>query len=261
MTASHFPCLSSMSLHFASTYASRCQSVGRYYACIFLICADINVWPCQWLTPRALDFCPVIKMQSILQYRRIGRAVDKQLAVEQNLEKGKSADLANLHPASQHPIQSSIPPARPESATDLEEDGIDSNLGRVGTIASVKTQYSRRTALGHALNGIHARDRTTNEGKGSKVFVVGWEGEQDPLNPRNWSVLSRLLTTILLGSISFIVGVAASADTSILPQAASEFGVSSVVESLAIGTSHIQTPYCLPGRFSFCLFPVSDRAS
>jgi hypothetical protein len=85
------------------------------------------------------------------------------------------------------------------------------------------------------LTGIHARDRTTREGKGSKVFVVGWEGEDDPLNPRNYSTITRVGLTLVLASISFVVTAASSIDTAIIPQAAAEFGVSEVVESLATG--------------------------
>jgi len=40
-----------------------------------------------------------------------------------------------------------------------------------------------------------------------------------------------------VASLAFAVGAAASADTAILPEAAREFGVSGVVESLSIGTS------------------------
>jgi hypothetical protein len=101
--------------------------------------------------------------------------------------------------------------------------------------ATAQTQYTARTALGHALAGIHARERTTREGKGGKVFAVDWEGESDPLNPRNWSVAYRLCVTLIVASIAFIVGVGSSADTAILPQAAVDFGVSEVVESLSIG--------------------------
>lgn len=75
------------------------------------------------------------------------------------------------------------------SSTNSEEasDELSNAAQRVPTAA---TQYTARAALGHSLTGVHARDRRTHEGKGSKVFVVGWEGPDDPLNPRNWTVSS-----------------------------------------------------------------------
>lgn len=64
-------------------------------------------------------------------------------------------------------------------------DGVSNAAQRVTTAC---TQYTAGAALGHSLTGVHARDRLTHEGKGDKVFVVGWEGPDDPLNPRNWTV-------------------------------------------------------------------------
>jgi len=59
------------------------------------------------------------------------------------------------------------------------------NLSRAGTTA---TRRSEGTALGISLTGINVRDRTTDEGKrGDQVFVVGYEGDNDLLNPHNWN--------------------------------------------------------------------------
>lgn len=96
------------------------------------------------------------------------------------------------------------------------------------------------TSLGVSLTGIDVRTRTTNEGKGEpglsqRVFVVGFEGEDDPLNPHNWGLGKRILCTISIASIGFVVGVASSIDSSALKKAAAEFGVSEVVESMAVG--------------------------
>jgi MFS family permease len=186
-------------------------------------------------------------MQSILQYRRIGLAVQKQL--DRDREKavalttgetvGKDLPLPILAPSAQPPAAISVPPLSRSSTESLEvdthkdEDNIDTD--RSGDIKQTRTQLSQRTALGYALTGIHARDRTTHEGKGSKVFVVGWEGKDDPLNPRNHSTISRVLATLILAMIGFVVIAASSIDTAILPQASAEFGVSEVVESLATG--------------------------
>jgi hypothetical protein len=186
-------------------------------------------------------------MQSILQYRRIGLAVQRQLDRDQEkavaLTTGETVDkdsqLPIPAPSNQAPAAISVPPLSRSSTESLEvdthkeEDNIDTD--RSGDIKQTRTQLSQRTALGYALTGIHARDRTTHEGKGSKVFVVGWEGKDDPLNPRNHSTISRVLATLILATIGFVVIAASSIDTAVLPQASAEFGVSEVVESLATG--------------------------
>ena len=105
-----------------------------------------------------------------------------------DLEKGEQhngteSDLlgSDALPCSQAP--------KPESS-DLDRSGM---LARAET---ARTQHSMGTMLGKALTGIHVRDRTTREGgdKG-RVFVVGYEGEDDSLNPHNWSFRTRWAAT------------------------------------------------------------------
>jgi hypothetical protein len=112
----------------------------------------------------------------------------------------------------------------------------DGHLSRATTHA---THKSHGAALGLALTGIDARDRTTNEGGTGKVFVVGYEGENDPLNPHNWSYASRLFATSLIAGIAFVVGFASAIDSSALRPAAEDFGVSQVTESLATGSDAV----------------------
>ena len=60
---------------------------------------------------------------------------------------------------------------------------------------TVPTRKSVGTALGTTLTGIEVRDRSTKEGGDGKVFVVGYEGENDMMNPHNWSFVTRLGAT------------------------------------------------------------------
>lgn len=111
----------------------------------------------------------------------------------------------------------------------------------MATASQVVTQGSMGTNLGTALTGINVRDRTTKEGpsdptvNGNKVFVVGYEGEHDSLNPHNWSYGTRIWATVNIAFIGWIVGFASSVDSAALVQASEDFGVSEVVESLATG--------------------------
>ncbi|EXJ88590.1 hypothetical protein A1O1_05520 [Capronia coronata CBS 617.96] len=70
---------------------------------------------------------------------------------------------------------------------------------------------------------------------GRQVLVVDWDGPDDPHNPRNWPFMRRFNTTIIITGISFMVGLAAPIDSAVLPQAAADFGVSEVVETMAVG--------------------------
>lgn len=180
-------------------------------------------------------------MQSYLQYRRIGQAVAKQL--ERDHE--KSTNLGNLghldgQPSAYSPdlLSTEKPPHNPRHTsgeTDTDEQIQPHDLHAV---SSVRTRHSARTALGYALGGIHARDRATHEGGDGKVFVVGWDGEHDPLNPYNYSTPVRVITTLMVAAVAFVVTVASSIDSAILLQASEEFGVSEVTESLATGLSN-----------------------
>ena len=57
------------------------------------------------------------------------------------------------------------------------------------------TRKSMGTALGTTMTGIDVRDRNTREGGEGKVFVVGYEGEHDMMDPHNWSFSVRLAAT------------------------------------------------------------------
>ncbi|KAF1982190.1 MFS transporter [Aulographum hederae CBS 113979] len=197
-------------------------------------------------------------MQSFLTYRRLGQTVRKQ--IEQDAEKA----IALTVKAQSHTQQPPPPQSRPdlvherhqsdETLREKEEEpspALDSPTEDVeleqvheqieadteAEAERVQTRYSERTALGHALTGISPRSRTTAEGRAttqdSKVFVVGWSGDSDPFNPQNFSRMKKARIILCVASIAFIVTFASSIDSAVLPQAAEDFGVSEVTESLA----------------------------
>ncbi|KAF2144652.1 uncharacterized protein K452DRAFT_325166 [Aplosporella prunicola CBS 121167] len=207
-------------------------------------------------------------MQSLLQFRRMGQTVQAQ--VQRDLEKAQHITIRPQPAVTE--TQTATPEPRPQSShseiqqqadqreeeekeqkekenaleptasndsssssdssvSSAEGDNVD--IERVATAATAHTQYTARAALGHSLTGIHARDRRTHEGKGEQVFVVGWEGESDPLNPRNWSHVRRIGVTFQIAAIAFVVTAASAIDATILPQGAVALGVSEVTETLA----------------------------
>ncbi|KAF3020593.1 hypothetical protein E8E14_010174 [Neopestalotiopsis sp. 37M] len=103
------------------------------------------------------------------------------------------------------------------------------------SLAQLTTQVTEGTRLGRRLTGINVRRRNTTEGGDGNVFVVGYEGDDDPLDPHNWSFATRLKCTLILAAIGCVVGIASSIDSSAVPEAAREFGVSEVVASLGTG--------------------------
>lgn len=120
-----------------------------------------------------------------------------------------------------------------EEDEDEEEDYELAAANR--TLSRVTTQQSGRTALGTVLTGVEVRRRSTKEGGEGNVFVVGWHGENDPNDPHNWSYAKRISYTGIIAGIGCVVGFASAIDSSALPEASAEFGVSEVAESLATG--------------------------
>lgn len=90
-----------------------------------------------------------------------------------------------------------------------------------------------------SLRGIQVKLRSGATGSPLKeVFVVGWEGEHDPLDPRNFSLSKRMIATIMVSVLSFSVGAASSITAAVLPQSSKDLNVSEVAGSLVTGRSY-----------------------
>ncbi|KAI7600820.1 hypothetical protein KC343_g15502 [Hortaea werneckii] len=125
---------------------------------------------------------------------------------------------------------------REEDGDDDEDDDDDYELAQQRiTLSRMTTQHSTGTALGNVLTGINVRKRSTKEGGDGNVFVVGYEGPDDPNDPHNWPLSRRIPCTFLVAGIGCVVGIASAIESSALKPAAEEFGVAEVVESMATG--------------------------
>jgi multidrug resistance protein len=142
-----------------------------------------------------------------------------------------------------------------ENGNEKEDEEMGDGMERNATISTIRTNQSFGTRMGHAMSGIEVRELSKemtrrrsranfqpNAHSSSKkkperetVFVVGYESEKDIMNPHNWSFVTRILSTIMIAAIGFIVGFASAIDSAALKQASAEFGVSDVTESLATG--------------------------
>ena len=103
-------------------------------------------------------------------------------ALEIEAEKSREQDGAAFEPIR------TTPSGRQSLSATEETD----HMSRATT---VPTRKSMGTALGITLTGIDVRDRNTKEGGEGKVFVVGYEGEKDIMDPHNWSLWTRFGAT------------------------------------------------------------------
>lgn len=124
---------------------------------------------------------------------------------------------------------------REEDGDDDEDDDDYELAHQRTTLSRMTTQHSTGTALGNVLTGINVRKRSTKEGGDGNVFVVGYEGPDDPNDPHNWPLSRRIPCTFLVAGIGCVVGIASAIESSALKPAAEEFGVAEVVESMATG--------------------------
>jgi len=153
---------------------------------------------------------------------------EQRLAEDQNPEEHE--DPASRREPEQHPE-----PIEEKDFGPPAEDDDDLELSEYAqrTLTRTATQQTTGTALGNVLSGVEVRKRTTTEGGDGNVFVVGYENEDDPNDPHNWSFLVRLRCTIIIALIGIVVGFASAIDSVAIPQASKDFGVSEVAESLA----------------------------
>lgn len=160
-------------------------------------------------------------MQSYRQYSSLGKRLEAQLH--------RTRTLAAHHapPQTTHVQSADIDlEASSSDSTDVEDnesqlEPIERPISRIGT------------NLAAALTGIAKQEHP--DANNTKVFVVGFEGPNDPLNPRNWPLTKRIFCTLNVGIIALVVGLAASIDSAVITRAAKDFGVSKVAEALATG--------------------------
>lgn len=198
-------------------------------------------------------------MQSFLQFRRAGLAVQAQIdrdlekaqLITSNRSKGASgtADARRHHgPESgsaaavaeekdEDPAGQAAETSRGSNSSSSNSDSgdADADLGPAERVETTRTRHTEHTALGLVLTGVDVRDREAHEGGDGRIFVVGWEGPHDPQTPRNWSLARRILLTLQISLIGIVVTASSGIEATVLPQAAADLGVSEVAESLATG--------------------------
>ncbi|KAF5691851.1 major facilitator family transporter [Fusarium denticulatum] len=182
-------------------------------------------------------------MQSLLQYRRAGAAAQAQ--IDRDIGKARQHTAPNAGRdveagrkslnEKDEPNTGRLPPIT-EADTYASSDEIpEQSLQQTVTAQTIRQCMSGGIALGQVLTGINVQDHKNDKGYDGKVFVVNWEGPDDPLDPHNWSIGRRIGVTLQISVIALFVGAASGIDATVLPQAAESLGVSEVAESLATG--------------------------
>ena len=158
-------------------------------------------------------------MQSILQYRASRLQVQRQF----ERELSRQPTPAATPDSSASSTTQCAPPDDIKNPDDVEKGSLKAE--------TLSETLSQNTALGTPLVGITIIDDPVH----GSIFVVGFAGPDDPLNPHNWSRAYRLWATVLIGAIAFIVGWASSIDSGALEQAAVGLHVGVEAETLATG--------------------------
>ena len=140
-------------------------------------------------------------MQSYLQYRRIGRDLEKHIA------QYSTNQSANCNGSARSETAQTLPTSKPNARSKQNEVTASNN---------------------------HAAPTNGGEAKGdADSIIVTFNSPSDPLNPQNWSDARKWTYTVLIGATGFIVSGAAAFDTPVTPQAAEYFGVSEDVALLS----------------------------
>ncbi|CAI6093591.1 unnamed protein product [Clonostachys chloroleuca] len=161
-------------------------------------------------------------MQSYLQNKRLGGLVESYLQQAQE-EVDQRQVAAGLEKGEQARSDAKVPAA-------VIQAPIDNDEGRPGQKA-----YPVQSSLVGELRGVVEQTRSLADGSTEQILLVDWEGPDDPICARNWSISKRALATAQISLIGFAVGATSGIDATVIPQAAKEFGVSQIVESVAIG--------------------------
>ncbi|KAK9479867.1 major facilitator superfamily domain-containing protein [Lipomyces japonicus] len=144
-------------------------------------------------------------MQSYIQYRRAHRSAEIEVHDKEKFSHAVEKALGDDSERTQE--------------TKLILSAVDSSISKQSE--NEQPEFTK----------ISQQSRQTHE----DVILVGWNSSEDSLNPRNFSKVKKVTTTLIVALIAFVVGAASSMDVAVLPQAASDLGVSDVVESLATG--------------------------
>jgi ABC-type phosphate transport system permease subunit len=66
------------------------------------------------------------------------------------------------------------------------------------------------------MPGIKVIDSPVSHGELSHVFLVDWNGEQGALYPQNFTVATRIMATLIVSALAFVVSASYSIESAVL---------------------------------------------
>ncbi|OQD66891.1 hypothetical protein PENPOL_c004G05375 [Penicillium polonicum] len=160
----------------------------------------------------------------------------------------------------------------PEISTDPHTINAEETLGNTADIMVTGVERSRPAD--------HATDSETDveSEKRNKVIIVTFEGDTDTMDPHNWSLSRRMLTTILTSLTGFVVFWSSTIDATAYTTTKKVYGTGPVVQSLptamfligtglgAVVTAPIsevlgRNPVYIPSMIGFMLFDMGAGLS
>lgn len=158
-------------------------------------------------------------MQSFIQHRKIRQSVQT-----------RSLTKEAVHPARQ---VTSLPQwTRPSyiRGRDASTTKISPTSDPQLSLASTGHGQHATTSAFHPITPCDVEKQ--EGGSGSPYVLVGFDSEDDPINPMNWSLSYKWLVTGVVSITSFIVTGASAIDTEVVPQIMRDFGVGEEVALL-----------------------------
>ncbi|KAF8553171.1 MFS general substrate transporter [Imleria badia] len=108
---------------------------------------------------------------------------------------------------------------------DNEKEGSASKDGT----CSIRTSFPEAYCAMDELNDVYLSSVNTSGGHDRDVFVVDWDGPDDPKNPKNWSFKRKWVATAVVSGFTFITRVSSSMVAPAANQVAVQFNIHSSV--------------------------------
>ena len=162
-------------------------------------------------------------MQSILQISRLHQQAAHTL---------RCAEDKRSSPILEHET-----PSEDDRREEVKGDTVEAGAARTSDDAF---PIQAEKSIANFIPGVEVRQRTAaesisnNDGDGL-VFVVRWEGPDDPMNPQKWPIPRRAVATMLVSLLAFAISAASSADAPVTSQSSTAYHVSEVPGSLTTG--------------------------
>ncbi|CAI7637455.1 unnamed protein product [Penicillium viridicatum] len=154
-------------------------------------------------------------MQSFRQYRRMRKDLQE------------SIKLHGLNVATRDPH---IQPTN-NILEDVDDAGLEKGIRPLSATPKIVLHDGKRVTVPGVKP--HNVSETSEQSDLETLFIVGFDGLDDQLNPKNWSTGRKWSTLGIVGTTGMLVGWASSIDSTVIKQGQEEYGVSEIVESLA----------------------------